>query len=190
MKEHHDAKREPWVPAVGDLVYICLHKGYQVASKIHHKLGAQRVGPFKVTDSYPNACRLALPPRWRIHPVISIEHLEKHPGSDDPFARPAFDVDLPEPSDTASHWATFESIISKQSTHKGRRTRYLLRRRGMGPAWDAFDAIRGAFDEILAADSAWMDTGSTLHSTMKSSRLAMQCCLGYTKLNTFDCLSS
>jgi hypothetical protein len=24
----------------------------------------------------------------------------------------------------------------KQLTHRGRRTRYLLRRRGMGPAWD------------------------------------------------------
>lgn len=63
MRERHDARREPWSPAIGDLVYICLHKGYQVPSKIHYKFGAQRVGLFKVINSYSNACRLALPPK-------------------------------------------------------------------------------------------------------------------------------
>jgi hypothetical protein len=135
IAERHNAKHKPWSPAVSDLVYVRLHKGYQVASKIHHKFGAQRTGPFKVVDAYPNACRLALPPKWKIHPVISIEHLEPHPQGQDKFDR-AITHDLPEPSDEANHWATFECILNKQITHKGKRTRYLLRRRGMGPAWD------------------------------------------------------
>ncbi|KAJ5875671.1 uncharacterized protein N7473_013018 [Penicillium subrubescens] len=64
--------------------------------------GAQRTGPFKVIETYPNVCRLALPTRWRIHPVISIEHLQPHPREQDPFNRDtAFEP--PEQTDNANH---------------------------------------------------------------------------------------
>lgn len=87
MKEAFDAKHLPLQLRIGDLTYIRLHREYKLKSKIHHKFGAQRCGPFKVVDTFPNAYRLALPPQWKIHDVISIEHLEPHPANDDLYGR-------------------------------------------------------------------------------------------------------
>jgi hypothetical protein len=100
---------------VGDLAYIRLHKGYNVPSKAHHKFGAQRTGPFKVTAVHKNAYELALPPSRAIHPVISIEHLEPHPADDDDYDR-QLQVELPQPTDTADgDWHQMSHIVEAQS---------------------------------------------------------------------------
>ena len=136
MKERFDSKHQPLRLKVGDLAYVRLHRGYQVASKVHHKFGPQRTGPFKVTSVLPNAYRLALPPLWKIHPVISIEHLEPHPEGDDPFTRELPTI-LPEPTDNNDvTWMSFEAIIQERLSPKQRKPSYLLRRRGLNCAWD------------------------------------------------------
>ena len=106
-----------------------------MASHLHRKFGAQRTGPFKVIRTYPNACELALPPAWQVHPIISIEHLEPHPKDADPYDR-LIAYELPEPSDAADPWTLFDRIVDKRVSPKGKRVSYLLGRRGMGPAWD------------------------------------------------------
>lgn len=54
VKERFDSKHQPLALRVGDSAYIRLHRGYQAASKVHHKFGPQRTGPFKVTGVLPN----------------------------------------------------------------------------------------------------------------------------------------
>ena len=74
-----------WPLSVGSSGYVTLRKGYNVPSKTHHKFGDQRSGPFKVFRVLPNAYELVLPATWAVHPVISVEHLEPHPKTDDPY---------------------------------------------------------------------------------------------------------
>lgn len=140
-----DTVHTPWQPAVGDLVYVQLHKGYNVASHLHRKFGAQRTGPFKVVRTYPNAYELALPPKWQIHPVISTKHLESHTKEADPYNCPiAFE--LPEPSDAADPKTLFEKIVERLLSPKGKRVSYLLRRKDMGTTWDKWHTAT----EVLA----------------------------------------
>jgi hypothetical protein len=69
----------------GDKVFIRLHKGYNLNSRIHKKIGAQRTGPFRVKRVFTNAYELDIPKHWRVHPVISVEHLEPAPDGADPY---------------------------------------------------------------------------------------------------------
>jgi hypothetical protein len=136
MKDRFDAKHKPLNLQIGDLAYIRLHHGYQIASKVHHKFGAQRTGPFKVIRVYPNAYRLALPPAWKIHPMVSIEHLEPHPAGNDPFDRD-LPISWPQPMDGQDAiWKTFDAIIQERISAGQRRKSYLLRKRGLNCAWD------------------------------------------------------
>ena len=89
-KFYYDQSHKPLDLAVGQYVLLRLHKGYHIPSVTSRKLGAQRVGPFKIIEKIGGlAYRLELPPHWRIHPVISVTHLEPAPNPhDDPFKRP------------------------------------------------------------------------------------------------------
>ena len=84
---------------------------------------------------FPNAARLALLPAWKIHPVVSVEHLEKH-AEGDPFNHELATA-LPEPSDGVDPvWSTFERVVSERKRGRGQRRGFLLRRKGMDMAWD------------------------------------------------------
>ncbi|KAJ6036891.1 hypothetical protein N7540_001170 [Penicillium herquei] len=108
---------------------------------MHHKFGAQRAGPCKVLECYQNAYRLALPPKWKIHDVISIEHLEPCKG-EDPYEREQHWPDV-EPTDQQHHlWSTLEAIVQKRISPKQKRVTYLLRQRGMGPAWNEWHTAK------------------------------------------------
>lgn len=62
-------------------------KNYYVPGVTNRKLSDRRVGPFMIEDIYgKQACKLALPKHWKIHPVISIADLEPLPESEDPYA--------------------------------------------------------------------------------------------------------
>lgn len=87
-KMYYDRKHLPKFFNVGDRVLLRLHKGYIIpkAAIIGRKLGQQYVGPFPVVERIGrSAYRLALPDNWKIHDVISIDHLE--PVSFDVFGR-------------------------------------------------------------------------------------------------------
>lgn len=86
MKRQYDAKHQPLRLQSGDQAYVRLHKGFQVAG-VHRKLGQQYAGPFLVKRPVGNnAYELDLPVEWKIHPVISINYLEKY-YPDDPYGR-------------------------------------------------------------------------------------------------------
>ncbi|KAN0069219.1 hypothetical protein V8E54_012848 [Elaphomyces granulatus] len=56
-----------------------LHRGYSIPQieVLGRKLGPQFAGPFMVVEKIgPLAYRLNLPLHWKIHPVVSIAHLE------------------------------------------------------------------------------------------------------------------
>jgi len=89
MKERYDRTHTHKHFNVGDRVYVTLHKGYDIpdTKTLGPKLSRQRTGPFKILERVGRlAYRLELPLHWRIHPVISIAHLE--PAKEDPFDRP------------------------------------------------------------------------------------------------------
>lgn len=75
---------------IGDLAYVKLTtklgKGYRIPYA--STLDVIKVGPFKVIEKVGKlAFRLELPPHMKIHPVISVVHLE--PAVPDPYNRPA-----------------------------------------------------------------------------------------------------
>ena len=80
MKHRYDAGHRPISFKPGDKVMLRLHRGYKVPGQENRKFSHQREGPFKVLERVGSlAYRLELPPVYRIHPVISVAHLEKLP---------------------------------------------------------------------------------------------------------------
>ena len=77
IKERYDAKYKPISFCPGDMVFLRLHHGYVVPGLGSKKLSHQREGPFRVEARVGRlAYRLALPPNYKIHPVISVAQLE------------------------------------------------------------------------------------------------------------------
>ena len=67
------------------MAYVNLHHGYRMPGQ-HPKFGVQRAGPYPVLRAVgTQAYELDLPEDWRIHLVISSEHLEAAPLEKDPF---------------------------------------------------------------------------------------------------------
>ena len=88
MKQHYDAKHKPLVLATGDKAYIQLHKGYStpLSRKLGHKLGPQQVRLFPILKKVGNlAYKLKLLSTLKLHPVISVAHLEPVPRTPDPY---------------------------------------------------------------------------------------------------------
>ena len=85
----YDEKRKPVKIEVEDEVYIKLAKGTNNSYKLvdnQNKLAFTKLGPYKVVKVVsPLSFEIALPDWLRIHPVISIEHLEPKPI--DPYKR-------------------------------------------------------------------------------------------------------
>jgi len=89
MAIYYDNKHKPISFNVGDQVYIrlaaSLQPGYHLPHEVSHKLSQQRVGPFPVVEKVGRlAYKLRIPDTWKIHPVISVAHLE-------PYTPDAFD---------------------------------------------------------------------------------------------------
>ncbi|KAI1000711.1 hypothetical protein K3495_g7485 [Podosphaera aphanis] len=97
MKHQYDSKHLPKFFKPGDFVALRLHRSFNVPGlagrniKIEH----QFAGPFRVLERIGRlAYRIDLPPSMRrIHPVISLAHLEPVPNPEqDPFNRPSSQV--------------------------------------------------------------------------------------------------
>jgi hypothetical protein len=85
---------------------------------------------------------LDLPPRWRIHPVISIAHLELAPPGEDPFNRPKPDVQEPveEREGDSDEWKSWEleRLVDKRVVKYGGKKciEYLVKFKGYGNQWN------------------------------------------------------
>ena len=77
MKEYYNSNYKPVFFQVGDLVNLRLHRGYTVPAILHRKIQQQFVGPFRILERIGRlAYHLELPGTMKIHPVVSIAHLE------------------------------------------------------------------------------------------------------------------
>jgi hypothetical protein len=137
MKRYYDRNHQPKSFQVGDKVMLRLHRGYSIELPTNPKLSPQFVGPFQVLERVGRlAYRLAIPPHWRIHPVISIAHLE--PAAKDPFDRlrsncpSATNVDGGDPEGFASY--EIEKLVNKKVENGV--TSYRVRWLGYGPEYD------------------------------------------------------
>jgi hypothetical protein len=143
MKERFDTAHQPLQLKPGDWAFITLHHGYKIPGQGNPKFSQQRTGPFVVREVYGkgNAYKLDLPDHWKIHPVISVEHLEPAPApSADPFERPT--PDHPPAIDDDAHadqWLV-EKLLDRRIRRIGRYrkeiTEYLVQWRGYGAEWN------------------------------------------------------
>ena len=135
IAKNYNRKHKDLSLKVGDNAYIRLGTGYKLKGIPKAKSDMQRVGPFEVVEKVGKlAYRLRLPDGWKIHPVISIVHLE--PAKEDPFDR---EVAPPPPMEVeGEEWWTIETIIRRAMRGRGRnrRVHYLLRWKGYGPEFD------------------------------------------------------
>ena len=140
MKKFYDERHLPKSFAVGDKVYLRLHKGYSIPTVVNKKLSPQYAGPFEVLERVGRlAYRLKLPPHWEVHPVISIAHLE--PYYEDTFQRPRPDhpsTIFTEGDDDSYQSFEIERLIDKRvAIRRGRKEiDYLVRWKGYGPEYD------------------------------------------------------
>ena len=152
MTLRYNKRHLPLSLRVGDKVYINLHKGYKVNSNLHKKFGARRVGrfPIKRILANGNAYELALPRHWKIHPVISVEHIEPVPQGEDPYNRPTDDGKEVQPvieeGDT-EEWRSWEieKLVDKRTIRYGKgkpETEYLVQWKGFGPAYNEWYPVR------------------------------------------------
>jgi hypothetical protein len=135
IARNYNRKHKDLSLKVGDKAYIGLGTGYKLRGIPKAKLGLQRVGPFNIVEKVGRlAYKLDLPDGWKIHPVISIVHLE--PAKDDPFGR---EVVPPPPVEVEGeeYWK-IETIIRRELRGRGRNRRihYLVRWKGYGPEFD------------------------------------------------------
>ena len=132
MKQRYDTTRRPITLHPGDKVMLKLHKGYQIPGNLGPKLGKQRVGPFTIERMVGRlACRLKLPPTWRIHPVVSVAQLEPAPNDPDPHGRenpepPPLSTDLDDPAPVYE----IESLLARRRSRG--KTQYLVKWAGYG----------------------------------------------------------
>ena len=151
MKAHYDTRHQPRFFNVGDSVNLRLHKGYHIPALVGlKKIGPQLVGPFKVIERIGRlAYRLQLPDNMRIHPVISIAHLEP---STDPALDPYYRHRSPPPAVTVEGEIEYEidRLVRKRRVRKGKgwSIQYLIRWKGFGPEHDTWQPERDVMDTV------------------------------------------
>ncbi|KAK4865001.1 hypothetical protein LT330_001624 [Penicillium expansum] len=135
MKDYYDRRHQPKHFAVGEKVLLRIGRGYNIPvnDAVSRKLGQQYAGLFTVTERVGRlAYRLELPPTWRIHPVISVQHLEPAPFPD-PFDReppddpPATHDDrFPDDHDRHDVAAVFDVRVRHVGRYRTPRKEYLI----------------------------------------------------------------
>jgi hypothetical protein len=156
-KIYYDSRHKPLMLSPGSFAFLRLHKGYKIPG-VHKKLGQQRIGPFKILKRVGRlAYKLELPPRYKIHPVVSVDHLEPAPLGSDPFDRtrpdhpPAVYVEGDD-----EEWTSYEieKLVDKRTRRYGRGkpiTEYKVRWKGYGIEFDEWygeDLLQNAQEMI------------------------------------------
>ena len=149
-KFYYDQTHLPLRLEVGQYALLRLYKGYHIPSVTSRKLGAQRVGPFKVLEKVGRlAYRLKLPPHWKIHPVILVTHLEPCPGND-PYQRPrpAHPAAVSMEGDVGIY--VIERLIDRRQSRRGSGwcVEYLVRWDGYGPEFDVWYNVKDLDDAV------------------------------------------
>jgi hypothetical protein len=156
MSIYYDKKREDVTFKIGDLVYIKLAKfaqsGYTLPNDTSKKLSQQKVGPFKILQTVGRlAYKLDIPPTWKIHPVISIAHLERH--HPDPYNRqlpPLPDIIHDTDDDSHEEWEV-EEILRSRLRGKNKRKEWRIKWKGFGSehnTWEPIEHLSNAADKI------------------------------------------
>jgi hypothetical protein len=138
MSIYYDRKRQDVSFKMGDSVYIKLAKfaesGYTLPNDTSRKLSQQKVGPFKILQSVGRlAYKLDIPPTWKIHPVISVAHLERH--HPDPYNRqplPLPDIVHDADDDSLHEEWEVEDVLRSRLTGKNKRKQWRIKWKGFG----------------------------------------------------------
>jgi hypothetical protein len=148
MSIYYDRKHQPVILKAGDKAYIKLANGIEPGYKIANssgKLYQLRVGPFQIIEPVGRlAYRLKLPSTWRIHPVISIAHLQPH--RDDPYGReeppPPPDLDV-----EGEEVFEVEAILAKRYNKRRKRHEWRIKWKGYGieqTTWEPMEHLRNS----------------------------------------------
>jgi hypothetical protein len=164
MALHYDAKHKPVSFLPGQKVYINLQKdigrpGYRLPNTEAHKLSQQRVGPFSIVRTVGRlAYELDIPKNWKIHPIISVAHLEL--AKDDSYARkvPVLpDLIQDKDGDTHEEWEVEEILRSRWRDRRNKKHKqYYVKWKGFGPEhneWISVDELTNAPDLVEAFES-------------------------------------
>ncbi|GAW26152.1 hypothetical protein SAMD00023353_2201730 [Rosellinia necatrix] len=138
-KMYYDQRHQPMFFKPGDKVLLRLHKGYNIpkAASLGRKLGQQYAGPFEVLDRIGrSAYKLKFPNHFKIHDVISVDHLEPAPPMD------YFGRQLPYPGDV--HLEIHNKRIIDEDHDK---RKYLLEYVGLGPEYHKWVTFQELGDE-------------------------------------------
>ncbi|SLM36777.1 reverse partial [Lasallia pustulata] len=162
-KRQFDSKHKKINLEEGDLVYLRLHRGYNLSGLKNPKLSNQHAGPFKILKKIDKlAYRLEIPRTMQIHPVISIAHLEPCPNPKaDPYHRPR-PTNPPPIMEEPGEWQQFKvEKVLKSRQRRYRRgktmTEYLIRWKGYGPQhdeWYGEDLLEGCLETLIDFESA------------------------------------
>ena len=122
QKIRYDAKRKELTLKEGDKVFLKLHKGYTQPGLDNRKFDKQRVGPISVLAKVGKlAYKLDIPSTWKIHPVVSVTHLEPAPEGEDPYERePAEPRPVETEGDDEADTYEVERIVAKRMVRTGR----------------------------------------------------------------------
>lgn len=152
MALYYDKKHKPLSLKPGDKAFVALagsmDTGYHLPNTISHKLSAQRVGPFEIIRAVGRlAYELKIPKNWKIHPIISVAHLE--PYKTDPYDR-AISTPVPETiaDDAGGHeeWEV-EDLLSERFNKRRKRKEWLVKWKDFGlehNTWEPLENLGNA----------------------------------------------
>lgn len=151
MKDCYDKRHKRATLKVGDLVHLRLHRGYRLNGHNNKKLSNQRSNPIRIKRVINElAYELDLPPNIKIHPVVSIAHLEPAPKGVDAYKRPKHRVpnDV-EPESAPKPFTLIEKILEKKT--EGNVDSFLIKWRDEGPTanrWYTRDQLKEAKEMV------------------------------------------
>ena len=148
MKENYDKKHTPRFFKTGDMVNIRLHRGYKLPSLVSRKYAPLFTGPFRVVKRIGRlAYKLDIPTDWKIHPVISVAHLE--PASMAMNGQSGVSSTFPNPltADESKFPVSMDRIVAKRKIKQNDKwlTEYRIR-------FDGLDSTRDAWVNVKELD--------------------------------------